>query len=397
MAELDGVRGDGDVAWVTRACALAFGGPTEGVTEWLTLAGHEHVRVLRDGDAPAASLIVVPMGQFFGGRSVPMEGVAGVAVPPEGRGGGAGRRLMRSQVRDAAEAGVPLSCLYASTQAFYRQVGYEQAGVAFRHVLPLRTIGVRDRSMDVRALGEAGEVPVRACYREFASRYDGMLDRGPYIWQRARTSRGEMYGGFGVFAPGGGDGGLEGYLFYAQRRKPETGRSDVAISDMAFITARAGRRLLGFLSDQATVGDDALFAGPAVHPLMGLLPQQYFSSRLKDVWMLRLNLVREALESRGYAPGIDTAVTFDVEDELVEQNAGAWTVRVVEGRGEVEQGGAAGVPVVRCDVRGLAAVYSGYCSATQAAGLGWVEGEVEALAAADGVFGGGGAWMIDQF
>lgn len=397
MAELDLMRGETEAAWVARACALAFGGTEAECAEWVANAGHEHVRVLREGAEPAASLLVVPMGQFFGGRSVRMEGIAGVAVPPEGRGGGAGRRLMQGQVRDAAAAGVPLSCLFASTQSFYRQVGYEQAGVMFRHSLPLRTIGVRDRSMVVRALGEGDEAFVRGCYGEFAARYNGMLDRGPYIWRRARGSRGEVFRGFGVFAPAGEGGGLEGYLYYVQRRKPETGRSDVAISDMAFTTARAGRRLLGFLSDQATVGDDALFAGPAVHPLMGLLPQQYFASRFKDVWMLRVNLVAGALGARGYPRGVDAAVTFEVEDDLVEQNTGAWTVRVRGGRGEVSAGGAAGAPVVRCGVRGLAAVYSGYCTATQAAGLGWVEGDADGLAVVDGVFGGGGAWMMDQF
>ncbi|MCC7388429.1 MAG: GNAT family N-acetyltransferase [Phycisphaerales bacterium] len=395
MAELDLMRGEADIAWVNRALTLAFGGPPEGVTDWMNMAGHENMRLLRDGHAPAASLLAVPMGQFFGGRSVPMEGIAGVAVPPELRGGGAGRRLMQAQVRDAAAAGVPLSCLYASTQAFYRQVGYEQAGVMFRHAIPLRTIGVRDRALQVRPLGEAEEELARDCYHRFAPRFDGMLDRGPYIRQRVRASRGETYRGFGVFAPDGA--GLEGYLYYTPQRKPESGRHDVAISDMAFLTSRAGRRLLGFLSDLATVGDDAVFAGPAVHPLTALMAQQYFSSKFKDVWMLRINLVAEALAARGYARSVEAAVTFDIEDELVEQNAGAWTLRVRGGRAEVAEGGAAGVPVLRCDVRGLAPVYAGYCTATQAAALGWMEGDADGLAAADGVFAGSGPWMMDPF
>ena len=202
-----------------------------------------------------------------------------------------------------------------------------------------------------------------------------------------------MFRGFGVFAPAGEGGGLEGYLYYVQRRKPETGRSDVAISDMAFTTARAGRRLLGFLSDQATVGDDALFAGPAVHPLMGLLPQQYFASRFKDVWMLRVNLVAGALGARGYARGVETAVTFEIEDDLVEQNTGAWTLRVRGGRGEVSAGGAAGAPVVRCGVRGKA----GFARPPPPGGRVGGGGEADGRAGGDGVFGGGGAWMMDQF
>ena len=384
-----------------RFCSLAFGGTLEGAVEWLRdQARYENLRVLREADGSvSASLIVIPMGQYFGGRSVEMEGIAGVAVPPEGRGKGAGLRLMRAQVRDAAARGVPVSCLFASTQALYRQVGYEQAGVLFQTTLPLRTVGVRERGMVVRELTDADQPAIAACYARYAARYDGMLDRGEYVWGRTRSNRGEVRRGFGFFGEGGGGEALEAYLFFAQRRKDSTGRHDVAVSDLAFVTARGGRRLLGFLSDLATVGDDATFDGAAVHPLMGLMPQQYFSSRFVDVWMLRLNLVKASLEARGYAPGVRAEFVVEVEDGLIEGNSGAWRVRVGDGRAVVERqsGGVGGVPVVRCDVRGLAAVYAGYCSATSAAGLGWMDGEAGALAVVDGVFAGDGGWMVDRF
>ncbi|MFG0243088.1 MAG: enhanced intracellular survival protein Eis [Phycisphaerales bacterium JB054] len=397
--EAPGLDDSGAQAAAARFCSLAFGGTLEGAVEWLRdQAGYEHLRVLREADGSlAASLIVIPMGQYFGGRSVEMEGIAGVAVPPEGRGKGAGLRLMRAQVRDAAARGVPVSCLFASTQSLYRQVGYEQAGVVFQTTLPLRTVGVRERGMVVRELTDADQPAIAACYARYAARYDGMLDRGAYVWGRTRSNRGEVRRGFGFFGEGGGGEALEAYVFFAQRRKASTGRHDVAVSDLAFVTARGGRRLLGFLSDLATVGDDATFDGAAVHPLMGLMGQQYFTSRFVDVWMLRLNLVREALEARGYAPGVRAEFVVEVEDDLVEANAGAWRVRVADGRAEVERarGDVRGVAVMRCDVRGLAAVYAGYCSATSAAGLGWVEGE--ALAVVDGVFAGDGGWMVDRF
>lgn len=399
MPELEQLGTEADIDWVARACGLAFAGTAEGARkEWMEPTGIENYRVLRDAEGPAATLLIIPMGQFFGGRSVPMQGIAGVAVPPETRGKGAGLRLMQAQVRDAAEEGIPLSCLFCSTQAFYRQVGYEQAGLMLRHTVPLRTIGVRDRSMVVRELGESDREIISDCYRAFAARYDGMLDRGPYIWGRVRKRRDYAFTAFGFFAPEGDAhaGRLEGYLFMEEVRK-DTGRYDVVLSDLAFLTPRAGRRLLGFLADTAQIGDDAVFFGGPVHPVLSLMDQQYFGMTFKDVWMVRINLVAEALEARGYAKGVDASVTFVVEDELVEQNAGAWTVRVRGGRGTVAEGGAAGVPVVRCDVRGLAAVYAGFRTATQAASLGWMEGDAEGLAIADGVFGGGSPWMADQF
>ncbi|VAX40546.1 hypothetical protein MNBD_PLANCTO03-1680, partial [hydrothermal vent metagenome] len=96
MGVLDMVRCDDDVSWAARASALAFAAEEAGCREWLAMAGHENLRLLREDGGIAASLIVLPMGQYFGGRSVAMEGIAGVAVPPEGRGHGAARRLMEA-------------------------------------------------------------------------------------------------------------------------------------------------------------------------------------------------------------------------------------------------------------------------------------------------------------
>lgn len=379
---------------VARATGLAFGAQLPGVHEWLAFAGMDNIRVLRTPAGVGASLIALPMGQFFGGRSVAMQGVAGVAVAPEARGGGLALRLMREQIREAASEGIPLSCLYASTQSLYRQVGYEQAGLLFCTHIPLRTIGVRDRSMPVRELGESDEERVRACSREVAARHNGMLDRGPYIWGRIRKSRDEAYAGFGVFAPDE-PGRLEGYLYMSQRRKPDSGRHDISLSDLAFTTPRAGRRLLGFLADLATVGDDAVVYGPPLHPICTLMPQQYHTSKFVDAWMIRINLVKEALEARGYAHGLDVSLAVEIEDDIVPANNGTWRIHVRDGCARVEPGG--GDAVLRCDARGFAAVYSGFYSATQAAALGLIRGDAGAISGADAVFAGPTPSMCDRF
>ncbi len=383
-----------DIDAVIRATSLAFASPPDATETWLRAAGLDNVRVLHEAGAPAASLVRVPMGQHFGGRSVPMLGIAAVAVPPERRGGGLARRLMAATVREAHADGFALSTLYASTQAFYRQVGYEQAGLLFRTTLPLRTIGVRDRTLPVRPLDGSDERAIRDCYARFAARYSGTLDRGPYCWARTREMRGERYVGFGVASPDHPHR-LDAYIFYAQRRKPESGRHDIAVPDLAFTSARAGRRLLGFLSDLATVGDDAVFYGPPLHPLLTLMDQQFHTSAFVDVWMLRIVRVREALEGRGYPAHADATLTLDVADDLIHDNAGPWTIRVRDGRASVER--SPGPRTLRLTIRGLGAIYSGLYSATQAAALGLAEGDAANLAAADAIFGSTTPWMSDRF
>src|SRR5690348_10269456 len=91
---------------VTRLIVHAFAGTPEGTQDWLKFAGPEHVRVVQGEtngrSAGRACLLRVPMGQFFGGRSVPMLGIAGVGVAPEVRGRGVAKFMMQEAVREGA-------------------------------------------------------------------------------------------------------------------------------------------------------------------------------------------------------------------------------------------------------------------------------------------------------
>lgn len=380
-----------DMPAIERMITLAFAGTAEGVRKWFAYAGAENLRVLRGSDgAPEATLLRVPMGQYFGGRSVPMLGIAGVAVAPEDRGKGYARRLMAASVREAHEEGWPLCGLYASTQSLYRQVGYEQAASWFRYTIPAMRLESRDRPGRVEALGDADLDAVKACYAAFASAFDGMLARGTYIWHRIRENHGATYHGFGVRAAGGG---LDGYLYLTQERLP-SGRQRLALSDLVFRSAEAGRRLLSFLGDFSMMAEEVSFCGGPAHPIMALLPQQRFRCELNEYSLTRVVDVKKALEGRGYSPAARGEVHLDVLDAVVPANQGRWTLRVEGGHGHVTPGGRGDV---KLDVRGLAPIYTGFLSATQASLIGWAAGPREALATLGGLFAGGSPWMTDMF
>src|SRR5262245_24322205 len=120
-AQYGKLAGDTDLSAVARILALAFAGTPEGVVEWVRNGGPENLRGLREGEAVTACLLRIPMGQYFGGASVPMLGIAGVGVAPENRGGGRALRLMRDSVQEAVSEGWPVMGLYASTQAVDRK------------------------------------------------------------------------------------------------------------------------------------------------------------------------------------------------------------------------------------------------------------------------------------
>jgi predicted acetyltransferase len=394
MAELryEGVT-EADVPALARILSHAFAGPREGSAEWARKAGLENLRCLRPagGGEPPATLLRIPMGMYFGGRGVPMVGIAGVGVAPEARGRGAGAALMRAAVQEMGEEGVALSGLYPATQPLYRRVGYEQAGHRFEVRLPVRFVDTRERGMEVRPVTEAETPAVKACFAAFGAAFNGALDRTEYIWGRIRANRDITYHGFAAV---GDTGAIEGYVYLSQTRKMDRGRQDLTLSDLAFTTARAGRRLLAFLADFSSMADDIVLYGGPLHPALFLLSEQRYRMDLREHWMLRVCDVPRAMEARGYAPGPRAELHLDIRDELLPKNQGRWTVSVEGGRAAVAKGGRGDL---RLDVRALAPLYSGLISARQLRLLGHLEGDDAAVGAADSIFAGPAPWQSDMY
>lgn len=380
---------------VTRALGLAFASPPEALRDWMANAGEENFRVLSDGAAVYATLLRIPMGQYFAGRSVPMLGIAGVAVAPEHRGGGHAKRMMQEAMVQGASEGWPLAGLYASTHTLYRGVGFEHAGHRFQYTVPIVRIDVRDAAGNVAGMTDADMPRVQACYAKFAAAHNGLLDRGPYIWNRIRKNREDTFHGFAVEAASNasGENEIEGYLFLAQKRRPD-GRQDLTLSDFAFTTPSAGKRLWSLLADFAPMGEELTFFGGPTHPALELLQQQRFRAELKDNWLIRVLDVKKALESRGYSRGCAAEVHLDIADDLLPANNGRFMLRVADGIGQVRQGGHG---TLRTTIRGLAAMYSGFLSPKQARQLGYVHADDHSCDLAAGVFATSTPWMSDMF
>jgi len=361
--------------------------------EWLARVGRDNVRVVRDGATVVGGLVLIPMGQWFGGRSVPMTGVAAVAVLPEHRGRQAATELMRGAVREMRAAGTPISALYPATQPLYRAVGYERAGVEYRTEVQAQSMRGGDRTATLRAATAADEPAIDECERRRARAGNGCLDRGPYVWERIRRPRVGAVSGYVV----DGDAGVEGYVYYVTR-EVTVGHTDFALwcPDVAATTARAARRIVGFFADHASMTGEIGWRGSPGDPLLAVLREQHaVTVKAWNTWMLRIVDVASALAARGYAPGVAGEIHLDVvADEVLPENVGKWTVRVGDGGAQVERGGRG---AVRCGIRGLAALYSGFQSANDLRASGFVEGDDASIAAASAVFAGPTPWMADHF
>jgi predicted acetyltransferase len=382
-------RDPGEVDRHLDILAWSFAIPREDLVEFFARAGSEKIRVLREAGRPVAGLTLLPMGQFFGGRSVPMTGVNLVGSAPEARGRGAATRLMRACVREMRDGGVPVSTLYPAKQTLYRRAGWEVAGARWELSVNARDLDAATRELDLRPVEDADLPAVRALYRRIASGYDGPVDRSDFLWRRVVDPFKRVVQGFLVE----GADGPEGYV-YLHVSRGDGMRQELQVTDLVAATASGARRLLGFLADHDSLADRIVWHGNPADPLLGQVAEHVWRARLFFPWMLRILDPKAALEARGYAPGLAAALHFELEDPDLPENSGRFVLEVEDARGRVRPGGEGRI---RARARGLAAIYGGWTTPAAARAQGLLDAPADALARAAPVFAGPVSWMSDMF
>ncbi|PTL83671.1 enhanced intracellular survival protein Eis [Vitiosangium sp. GDMCC 1.1324] len=385
-------RGEQELAAAEDIVCQAFAMPPEEGRVWRQKieAGGAQLRVLRQGGPVAATLIHFSMGQWFGGRRIPLVGIAGVGVAPARRGQGSGVRLMQACLQELRGQGVPLVGLYPSTQPLYRRVGFEQAGSRFEIRVRLSGLDFQERSLSLRPV-EASDLPaLHDVYRRCAQRQQGWLDRGPYIWNRVTHPRGETAYGYLVEGPSG----VEGYVYLSRRSLPQSIHQELSLTDLIALTPAAGRRLLSFIGDHRSLTDEVVWRGGPADPLLLLLREQTYQVKHLFHWMLRVLDVPAVLQARGYPAGYSGALHLEVEDELFPENRGRFVLEVENGVAEVRPGGDGDV---KLHVRALAALFSGFLSPAALQFVGVLEADEASLRTAAALFSGPPPAMPDMF
>ncbi len=397
-----------DTPSLTRLLSLAFATPPDKVQEWLTNTGLGNFRMYTEDGVQLACCLRVPLGHYFQGSPVKTVGVAGVGVAPEARGRGVASRMMAALLREVYAEGVALSSLYPATLPLYRRAGYEQAGSWFEHRIALREIQLdptiaKSSTHRVRPFYPSTDLPaIKACYARHAATTGGYLDRGDYIWGRIFHPRAGEANGFIVEHQSSDEGSaaVEGYVFLRQERLPNN-RNDVYLTDIVANTPAAAHRIVAFLRDFQSVGQDLVFFGGVSHPLSHILHEQHYRISFKEYWMLRLVNVPLAITSRTYNPHITAEFVMRVSDTALPENTGSWHIKVTNGRATASavatNDAPSKLPSLTTDVRTLGALYTGFLSPQQLHTLGRLTGDPQALVAAQAVFAGPAPSLPDMF
>jgi len=374
------------VAFSDLAC-VAFGVALELGRKQITKLDAEMIRIAHSGRSIAGGLVIYPMAQWFGGRCVPTGGIGVVAVAPQHRARGVGARLMRAAVTELHRRRTPLSTLYPATLALYRQAGYEIAGGRYEITLMPRSVRLRDREFEVRAIRPQDRAALAAAHRRAVRWSNGPLDLQSPGWRKAMAAWGKPTRGYALWE------GSEVAGFF--RHLVEFPEETLRVTELFVDRPAAARRMLTLLADHRFQVEKISWFGSPADPLLPLLAEPGYRVRLHDHWMLRITDVERALSERGYPLGLEAQFDLEVRDELLAGNNDRFQLEIGGGRGRVRRGGRGRI---RIDVRGLAALYSGHLSPQELrVRTEYLDASSEQCARLQPVFAGSAPWLAENF
>lgn len=344
----------------------------------------------------AGVLSIHAMGQFFGGRSVPMGGVAGVAVRVEHRSTGVASALLAAAVERMHTAGQAVSSLHPATSGFYRRAGWELAGGFPVRTVPTRVLTTLPRGEPTRLrTGSSADYPaLGGCYRRAAPARTGWVDRPDWYWPD-EYSRGEPgTAGEHLVVFDGVNGGVDGFARYRHWRRGSAFGYTIEVSELVATDVVAELTLWRAIGSFAMQAETVTIIGGSAERLVLVLGEQDVTERDANDWMTRLVDARAAIAARGYPRAVTAAVHLELRDELAPWNDDRWILEVSHGKGSLTRGGTG---AVRLGIHALSGLYTGFLSARDLAGIGALAGSTDDCATLDAVFSGPRPSMIDYF
>lgn len=218
----------------------------------------EKKRVLRVGGRIVSCLTIVDTTAWLGKGLVRLGGIAGVATLVADRRRGYASRLLIETVRELASRGCALSALFPYSPGFYRKLGWEHAGFAYRGLVAREQLSSYPEQRHVREVYPDDLPQLERLYDRMASGRTLHCLRDAKRWKYLyRYVKKKV-----VFATQGRE--IEGYLLYEYRMigvpDDESGAQTVPLPptlrvlEMCCATAAAQRGLLGFLAAQSKIG-----------------------------------------------------------------------------------------------------------------------------------------------
>ena len=379
---------------VFAVCSEAFASRPERRETWLDSKRMDEFLGAWVDDELVATTEVMPVGQYFGGRSVPMGAVASVAVRPDHRGRGIAPRLLALAVERMHQQGLVLSTLHPATTRFYRGLGWEIGGeFGVRHVPTVSLAALPPGEQECLRPGRGDDLDgVRDCYERAARSINGAIDRSDARWRidQLTLDRPQRY----LYVYDAGEG-IDGYVVYDQYQTSRQWGFRITVHELVAVDARAAVTLWRHLGSHVAQVDRITVLALPLDVLTLLLPEQVVELAGANHWMTRIVDAAGAIAARGYPPGVRAEVHLQLVDRVAPWNDGRHVLRVEGGEGKLSPGGTGDVHL---SINALGSLYTGWASASVLAEAGLVHhAGPRDLADLDAVFAGPRPYLFDNF
>lgn len=301
---------------------------------------HEHVVAAYLDQHLSAAATFHQDAQWIAGRSVPMGGVAGVAVAPHVRGHGFARAILRAGLHLMHRRGDAISSLYPTTGTLYRSLGWGYAGSYAWHRIDLADLppAAACAGYEFTPGGFADAGPL---YNAIAPTHNGWLVRSAMHWVTAEHDHQHTVAAHESYLVHR-DGRLVGFLAFAARRDGHS-RFDLEASQLVAADRDAYRAIFGFVQSMGSMARGLRTRVPEYVLLAALDHGHRVVRDHAHPFMTRIVDARNAVAARGYAPHVRAEVHLDLHDPEIAHNDGPFVLRVRDGLGELEPGGNAEV------------------------------------------------------
>lgn len=340
---------------------------------------------------PVATYAAFDQSLNVGGAMLTAHLISGVTVRANHRRRGLMRRLLETDLRTAADAGIPIAALYAAEATIYGRFGFAPAmatarvevdtgnGFALNHT-PTGTVEAGDRA--------ALAVVSPRIFARYHAQTLGTLDREPFTPQ-------QIAGFWGDYRPEpdpavralfhyDASGELDGYVAYKALDWNEATRSRaLAITDFVPLTRDAYFELWQQLAAIDGATSIRRETAPLVDPLQWAMRDSrgYRVTGGEDALWLRILDVAPALQARSYL--VDGEVSLTIDDPLG-FTGGDYRLTVRGGAAAVERG-TTGTAALTLGIAELSALYLGGVRARTLAAAGRITGPAESIATLDAV------------
>ena len=404
-----------EVPDIARLEAHSFPSTTRGHDwweEWLVSGSHgglESLWVGEENGRLVAACQLLWLRQWIGGVSMPVMGLASVAIAPTHRRRGMASRMLTAGFEHARERGDVGSALYPFRASFYEDLGYGLAGEAHQYqIAPALLPDDREARQRIRLVAsEADEAAMRAVYAEGSRQQTGQIARSERNWKNAWGREDQA-----AVVYWGETGEAEGYAIVRYRADLPLTQRFLEVEERMWLTLPAQRGIYAWLS---SMGDQWREVVYRAHPEEG------FGDRIREprlpllsnpgwgLWfpsatllrgpMFRLLDVSDGLSMRPLVGDAELTLGLTVEDDQVAENRGPWRVRIEGGRMEVEplNGGAVDAHL-SLPIDTLSRIYIGAIAPWQAVagGLAHID-RPEVMQVLDFAFHLPKPWTFDRF